>query len=43
MFTAFTRQNIHTYSVLYFQIVHMRPLGDEKENLNTEMTHREQI
>lgn len=51
MLTAFTRQNIHTYSGLYFQIVHMkkhrikqaRPLGDDKQNLNSEMTHREQI
>lgn len=41
MLTAFTRQNIHAYSGLYFQIVHMkkdrikqaRPLGDEKQNL----------
>lgn len=43
MFTALTRQNIHSYSVVYFQTVRMRPLGDEKQNLKSEMTHREQI
>lgn len=51
MLTMFTRQSIQTYSGLCFQIVIMkkdgikqaRPLGDQKQNLNCEMTHREQI